>query len=100
MLSRVNIIYGLDYNDVDIIGVPSEMANIIDDIAQEFFCWLSVPKNGQRFLVKSDNGREVLSIDTREFVWWLNNVKIVGEPKATIILQHTSYNPQYPSADF
>lgn len=100
MLSKVNIVYDLDYQDVDIIGVPHEMASIIDDIAQEFFRWLRVPENGRRFLVKEGDGHEVLNINTKEFVWWLNNIKIIGEPKATIILQHTSYNPQYPSADF
>ena len=100
MLKRVNIIYESEYEDVDIISVPCEMANDIDDIAQEFFRWLKVPENSRRFMVKEKDGHEVLSIDTKEFVWWLNHIKITGEPKAAIIAQHTSYDSKCPSAYF
>ena len=100
MLRRVNIVYEMDYNDADILWIPSNLANDIDDVAQEFFRWVGVPENGCRFLVKGEDGHEVLNIDTEEFLWWLNHIKITNEPKATIAVQHTSYDPHCPIAYF
>lgn len=100
MLKKVNVVYELDYEDVDILYIPSDMADDIDGVAQDFFCWLGIPENRRRFLVKEDDGSEVLYIGTKEFIWWLNHIKITDGPKAKILMQHTSYDPQYPAAYF
>lgn len=96
----VNLLFDEEYEDVDIISVPDEIADSINDIAQQFFSWLGNPENARRFYVKLPNGKESLGIDTKEFVWWLNHVFLPAGQAAGIVTQHTSHHPEYPTANF
>lgn len=42
----------------------------------------------------------VLGIDTLEFLWWLNSIKIENLSKAELIDQHTTLQYDFPIADF
>lgn len=95
----INIVYEECYDNVDIVLVPEDIANSIESVAQEFFCWLLAPENNKRFVIPHEKWGEVLLIGAKEFLWWLNNIKITGE-EATILHQHTSYVPEYPTAEF
>ena len=96
----INLVYGDDYEDVDILSVPDEIVENIDKIMWDFFDWTEVPENKQQLLVKDVKGNNVLGIDTEEFLYWLNNIKITDGPKAVVIKQHTSMCPEYPVAEF
>ena len=99
-MRSVNLLFEEEYDDVDIISVPDEIADNIDDVAQLFFKWLWIPENRQHFYVTLPDGKEALGIDTKEFLWWLNHVFLSSGKKAEIILQHTKYQPEYPTAYF
>ena len=96
----INLVYEDDYEDADILLVPDEIADNIDTVMREFFRWIKLSENNFRFKVKIGEGKEVLSIDTEGFLWWLNNVKLQGEAKATIEKQHTMMWKGYPIAEF
>ena len=99
-MKKINLLYEYDYDDVDIILVPESIANNICDIVQEFQYWLSVPINKARFTKIGENGSPYLNVDTEEFLWWLNNVKLSGMPKASIVSQHGPWQKELPTADF
>ena len=99
-MKYINLVYEDDYEDADVLLVPDEIADNIDDVMLEFFGWVKFPENNSRFLVKVGEGKKVLSIDTEEFLWWLNNVKLYGGTKATIEKQHTMMWQGCPNAEF
>ena len=99
-MKPINILFDEQYDDVDIALVPDEIAFSIEQTVQEFFAWLEMPENKSRFMKPHEKWGEVLNIDTEEFLWWLNHVKIADTEKATILQQHTSFVKEYPTADF
>lgn len=99
-MKPINILFDEIYNDVDLILVPDEIASAIDQVVRDFHTWLDVPENKNRFMKPNERWGQVLVIDTQEFVWWLNNIKILGKEKATVLKQHTSYIEEYPTANF
>lgn len=99
-MKRINIVFEYDYEDVDIMLVPDEIADNIEAIVREFNTWLYNPENRHRFLIENADGTTVLGIGSLEFLWWLNNYRIRNDESAMIIEQHTSYCPQLPMADF
>lgn len=96
----INVVYEECYDHVDIVSVPEDIANDIESVVQEFFCWLIVPENKKRFLIPHEKWGEVLLIGAREFVWWLNHIKLSGEEKASILQEDTTFVEEYPTADF
>ena len=98
-MEKINLVFDDEYDDVDILLVPKAIADNIDAVVNEFFSWTAIPENGQRFVAEAF-GKTVLGIDTKEFIWWLNEIKISGDEKAQVLEEHTSYCPEYPRADF
>lgn len=99
-IKKINLLYEYDYDDVDIILVPESIANNICDIVQEFQYWLSVPINKARFTEIGENGSPYLNVDTEEFLWWQNCVKIYNEPKAGIVSQHGPWQKRISYSGF
>lgn len=99
-MKKINLVYEYDYDDVDIALVPNEIADNIEMVVTEFECWIKCPENSKMFLLTNSHGKEVLGIDTKEFIWWLNNVRINNNQTASVLEQHTTYCPQFPMADF
>jgi hypothetical protein len=98
-MKPINILYDGLIDDVDIVLVPDEIADSIEQVVGEFWRWLEVPENKKRFLKPDEKWGQVLSVDTKEFLWWMNNIKITGE-EAMILQQHTSFVTEYPTAEF
>ena len=99
----INLLFDEDYQDVDILEVPEKIAANIESIVREFNAWLCIPCNGARFLVETASEKKVLAIGTKEFVWWLNNVKLEEfdeKEKVKIVKQHTDYDDSLPTACF
>ena len=96
----INIVYDDEYEDVDIVRVPRWVADDIESILQEFNEWLSIPTNKQQFLRRHTDGRMVLSIDTPDFLWWLENIKIAEKHTTEIVKHHTIFDPNLPTAEF
>ena len=99
-MKMINVVFDEVYNDVDLLRVPSEIADSIELVVREFNYWLSDPNNQKPFLVPYGNKRMVLGVGTNEFLWWLNHVKIIDGDKATIVKQHTLFVEGLPKADF
>lgn len=96
----VNVVFEYDYDDVDIILVPDDIADNIEQVVQLFIHWLSNPDNGKQFLKTLQSGQIGMIIETESFLFWLNNYKITNGAKASIVMQHTKYNSKYPMAEF
>ena len=99
-MKLINVVYEYDYDDVDIILVPDEIADNIELTVRQFNQWLSIPENGKEFFVTTACNQIALGIDTEEFLRWLNNFKIADGTKASIVKQHTTYISKYPMVDF
>ena len=99
-MTKVNVVFDDELADVDIILVPDEIASNIEAIVQSFFNWAFEPENKPQFMKRTNNGRMVMSLGTHELIWWLNKYRIVDGPKAAIIMEHTTYCADYPSAEF
>ena len=99
-MKRVYVVFDDEFDDVDILLVPDDIADNIERVVWEFNQWLRIPENRSRFVVKIINGYGILSINTEEFLWWLNHVRIDTTQKATILTQHTKLVSDYPRAEF
>lgn len=94
------MIYFFSDEDADMILVPEGVADRIAAISQEFFRWASAPDSVHDFWTTLPNGKKVLSLDTKEFVWYLNHHVITNGEQAQIVAQHVPYDSQYPTAYF
>lgn len=97
-MKKINLVFDCDFDDVDILLVPDDIADNMDEVIRRFNRWLHNPQNRQRFLVPYQ-GKMELGIDTGAFLWWLNTHEISNGAAATIIQQHTAFCPNYPTAD-
>ena len=98
-MTKINLVYENDYDDADILLVPKDAAESIDETVQLFFDWVHMPEQENRFKVLL-HGRLVTSIGTKEFLWWLNNIYHEGKENAYLIAEHVSACPDYPFANF
>ena len=99
-MKRINLLYDLEYDDVDILLVPDYIADNIESIVRHFNIWLQDSKNAQPFLKTDNKGMRYLNIETEDFLWWINNVIITDGCKAEIEKQHVPYSNEYPVAEF
>ena len=99
-MRKINVIFDDEFDDVDILLVPDDVAYNIVHVVQAFNQWLLLPDNRSRFVVEVINGYEVIGIETEEFLWWLNNIHIKAAQKAIILERHTTLIRNYPCAEF
>ncbi len=99
-MKKVYVVFDDEFDDVDILLVPDNIADNIERVVWEFNQWLRIPENRSRFVVKGVNGYGIISINTEEFLWWLNHVRIDTTQKAAILTQHTKLVSDYPRAEF
>lgn len=98
-MKKINVVFEEDYLDVDILLVPDSVAENLDAHVDAFFQWVRDSKNQEQFLVPY-NGKMVLGIATKEFLYWINTQCKSCCPKAIIIKEHTKHCPDYPTAFF
>ena len=107
-MKKINIIYNYEYDDVseqltiqddvDIVYVPDCICDNLEQNVQEFFNWTNCLDSG---CWKEINGALVCSVDTEDFIRWINQTYPNLEAEsAFIVKQHTKYNSQYPIAEF
>ncbi|MBQ1226126.1 MAG: hypothetical protein IIX75_03450 [Clostridia bacterium] len=97
---KINIRYDDVNDDVDIVAIPAEIINILDEIVHAFLEWLpSAPLNDSDYWVFIGEKR-VSNCETEGFVKWLNNNYCTDDKKAFIVCQHTNYQPEYKSIEF
>ena len=99
-MKKLNLVYEYNYKNVDIVLVPNEVADHIDQVVQTFQDWLTNPQNSEPFARYTENGFRYLTIGTNEFVWWLNNICYPNGEKTTVLERSVYYYPEYPMADF
>lgn len=95
----VYLVYGLDYDDSDIISVPDRICDEMEDIGQEFCNWLARPNLPEEYYVYTD-GKKYVNCETDGFVQWLNKYVLCEGEQASIIAQHISYKDGCPMVDF
>lgn len=93
-----NIVFDGDFDDVDIIAVPNEIALKMEQIGQEFLYWLPSAKEEDYWTII--NGKTCLVAETTGFVKWLNVFYCKSLEKAYVEKKHTKYNPLYRIIDF
>ena len=99
-MKKINVVYDGCMDDVDIIQVPDVVAENIEDITQEFFDWMSSTYDHD-FWKMDNKGNQYLECETEAFIDWINReFSGICNENALIILQHTKYNKEYPSAEF
>ena len=99
----INIVFDGDFHDVDLLKVPDYIAEDIEKITQNFFNWVVHPDNRGLFMktIHTNQGlKEYLCVGTEEFIWWLRKFAVVNDDTITLLAQHVSFHPEYPSADF
>ncbi len=99
-MKKINVAYDFDYNEdmdsieinglVDIMEVPDEIANNLDEYVQKFFDWFACAENNQAIGVNSDN-----------FEAWINTVADIKHNElAKVIETNVKFDPSLPIAEF
>lgn len=94
------MVFDDEFDDVDILLVPDDVADNIACVVWDFNQWLGIPENRSKFVVEIIDGSDALNIETEDFLWWLNHVRICTPQKAVILVQHTKLVNDYPRAEF
>ncbi len=94
----VNVIFGEELNDVDIILVPYKQYLVIETLGQKYCNWLASDKNPNRLV--SSRGIPYFDCETAGFIEWLNTNFCHESEKAVIVCEHTMYNPTLRSLNF
>jgi hypothetical protein len=99
-MKLINIVYGDETDDADILLVSDYVHDNIDQVVQNFFDWAE-STNEHGYFVVDVCGNKVLSLGTDEFIKWLNDNYFQSENKEMVVAKaHTKYNPKYPTAEF
>ena len=99
-LKLINLLYEYDYDDVDIICVPDNIADNIEETVQSYQSWMYKNIDKHSFWRFSASGCKILSLGTDEFLWWLNGQCIKSGEKAHLISSHVKFRDELPFADF
>ena len=115
-MKLINMAYDYEYDDndilidmgiVDIVLVPEFVCNNLNEIVQKFFDWIddvvqnSRQKDYQEYWEYCENGEEIITVGTENFVKWLNdNYFYCENQESVIVTTETEYNPSYPTAMF
>lgn len=97
-MQRINIVYGEEYSDVDIILVPNIVAENLEKVGQEFLDW-----SGQEGsdCWKMIDGRKICCVDTEDFMRWIDKKYFIREHcKTSIVKQHTTLDTTLPRVEF
>ena len=105
-MKRVNIAYDYDYDEktektivngkVDIIELPDEVVENIEQYIQDFFDWAAHKENGC-FHYDNDLRRDICQIVSNDFVRYIN---IELKKQAKVIEVNTDFNPNLPIVEF
>ena len=87
-MKKMNLVFGSDYSDVDILAIPDAMQEQIETMIQDFFDWLPEHLSEHTFWTKTEKGNVVYSIGTDEILWWLNRNISTEEEKVRVICSH------------
>lgn len=69
---------------VDIIMIPDEVAENLDQVVNEFFNWMFDKSNDHKYWVREDGKKKYCSYTSEAFVDWFNKF-LAKEEKAAII---------------
>lgn len=69
---------------VDIVNMPSEIVDNLDEVVNKFFAWMFDKSNNHKYWVIEGSEKKYCSYSTEAFIEWLNQFIIKGK-KATII---------------
>ena len=97
-MKKVNIVFDGLLEDVDIISVPDEIVHRMEEIGQEFLCWVATTTDSDYLL--AIEGKSYAVAETDGFIKWLNTYYCKNMDKAKIVIQHTNYCPQYLTIEF
>lgn len=95
---NINLVFDDEFDDVDIISVPNEIASKIEEIAHEFLCWIPTTNDKEYWI--TEDGRKVLVAETDGFIKWLNTFYCKSKEKAFVVERKTRYYPQYKTINF
>ena len=96
-MKKINLVFDEEYDDAAIIFVQDEFCKDIDCYMSEFDAWVHDKSNGCFQMI---NNQEICSVDTDEFVRWLNlKFGSFEKDQARVITQNTIYNPSLPVAE-
>ena len=99
-MKYVNVVFGDDLSDVDIISAPDDVAENIEDLGQQFCNWLS---NDEAYEYRrvAENGIIYGILETNGFVTWLNRFHCGDiDEKAVIVVEHTDIDFDLPIVEF
>ena len=96
-MTNINILYDGQYDDVDIISIPSNMIGCIDKLAQEYLDWTPPDDDVDNWVII--NNKRCMSKGSLGFVNWLNSMYCVNE-KASIVSENVSFCPSYSTIEF
>lgn len=98
-MKLINLTFGDDREDVDILSVPDCVCENIESITQEFFNWLENTKEHGCWR-ETESGVPYLAVETKDYVEWLNKHYCNQDnDKVTVVKSHVKYNPRYDSTD-
>lgn len=95
---NVNIVFDNIFDDADIIAVPDEIAEKIEEIEKEFLDWVHKTDDADYWI--TINGRKCNVVETDGFIKWLNSCYCKGIDKAYIVERNTNYNSKFKIIEF
>ena len=69
---------------VDIVNIPDEVAENLDEVVNEFFKWMFDKTNNHKYWVLEEGEKKYCSYSTEAFIDWINQF-IAKEERAAII---------------
>ena len=92
-MQLINLVFEGDYSDADILAVPDEILDKLEEYLQDFYDWLPKHLNEHSFWAKTKSGDLYYRIGTDEILWWINQKVLNGKQAAFVVQAHCHADP-------
>ena len=97
-MTKLNIVFDGIFENADIIAVPDEIADKIEQLGQEFLEWVTETSDSDYQMIV--DGKVCVVAETDGFIKWLNSCYCPESEKVYVIARNTNYCPEYKTIEF
>ena len=96
-MPNLNVLYDGRYDDVDVICIPNDIVDIIEELAQEYLDWMPPDDDADNWVII--NNKKCMAKGALGFIKWLNSSCCLSN-QAYLVSKNVQFCPTYQTVEF